>query len=232
MTIEEWLGTDNALGIDIWHRKYQYENETFEEWLDRISNGNQDIRQLILEKKFLFGGRILSNRGLSKKGRKVTYSNCFTGDALVVTSCGLKRIDQINVGDKVLSHDGEFHNVNHVMSRNYYGDMYKFSGTYIGNTQCTPNHQILTSAGWRRIDDIDVMSNEIPGIRNAAIVDVLKKIKNKTIAYFGTAGYKESKMYYRKLFERVKSNIDSSNKILGYFYCQGKMPMQVKEKYE
>ena len=65
-----------------------------------------------------------------------------------------------------------------------------------------------------------------------AIVDVLKKIKNKTIAYFGTAGYKESKMYYQKLFERVKSNIDSSNKILGYFYCQGKMPMQVKEKYE
>ena len=29
------------------------------------------------EKKFLFGGRILSNRGLDKLGRKVTYSNCY-----------------------------------------------------------------------------------------------------------------------------------------------------------
>ena len=31
----------------------------------------------IREKKFLYGGRILSNRGLYKEGRKVTYSNCY-----------------------------------------------------------------------------------------------------------------------------------------------------------
>ncbi|MFR5336247.1 MAG: adenosylcobalamin-dependent ribonucleoside-diphosphate reductase, partial [Blautia producta] len=31
----------------------------------------------IKEKKFLFGGRILSNRGLNRQGRKVTYSNCY-----------------------------------------------------------------------------------------------------------------------------------------------------------
>ena len=64
------------------------------------------------------------------------------------------------------------------------------------------------------------------------IVEALKKIKNKKIAYFGTAGFGGSEEYYKKLFERVKVNIDSSNEILGYFYCQGKMPMQVKERYE
>ena len=77
MTVEEWLGEDNGLGIDIWKQKYQYEGETFDHWLDRISGGNQDIRQLIVDKKFLFGGRILANRGLNSEGRKITYSNCY-----------------------------------------------------------------------------------------------------------------------------------------------------------
>lgn len=77
MTVQEWLGEDNSLGIDIWKKKYQYNNETFDEWLDRISDGNDNIRQLIIDKKFLFGGRILSNRGLDKLGRKISLSNCY-----------------------------------------------------------------------------------------------------------------------------------------------------------
>lgn len=77
MTVQEWLGKDNKLGIDIWQKKYQFENETFDEWLNRVSNGNNDVRELIIQKKFLFGGRILSNRGLDKKGVKTTLSNCY-----------------------------------------------------------------------------------------------------------------------------------------------------------
>lgn len=77
MTVAEWLGENNQLGIDIWTKKYQHDNESFEEWLDRVSNHNDDVKRLILEKKFLFGGRILSNRGLDKKGLKVTLSNCY-----------------------------------------------------------------------------------------------------------------------------------------------------------
>ena len=77
MDIREWLGNDNQLGIDIWKGKYQHDNETFDEWLDRVSGGNEEVRQLIVDKKFLFGGRILSNRGMDKKGQKVTLSNCY-----------------------------------------------------------------------------------------------------------------------------------------------------------
>jgi len=76
-TVEEWLGTDNKLSIDIFNKKYRHENETFEEWLDRVSGENEDIKKLIIEKKFLFGGRILANRGLDKLGKKVTLSNCY-----------------------------------------------------------------------------------------------------------------------------------------------------------
>lgn len=79
MELEEWLGKDNQLGIDIWKNKYQFNNETLDEWFERVSGGNQELKQLIKEKKFLFGGRILANRGLDKldENMKVTYSNCY-----------------------------------------------------------------------------------------------------------------------------------------------------------
>ena len=80
MTVEEWLGEENQLGTDIWTKKYCNEGESFDEWVGRISGGNEEIAQYIREKKFLFGGRILSNRGLDKEGRKVTYSNCYVVD--------------------------------------------------------------------------------------------------------------------------------------------------------
>lgn len=75
MLVEDWLGKDNKVGCDIWHNKYQHNNETFNEWLYRVSGGDEQIMQDIVDKKFLFGGRILSNRGI--QDRKVTYSNCY-----------------------------------------------------------------------------------------------------------------------------------------------------------
>ena len=77
MTVEEWLGEENQLGTDIWTKKYCNDGESFDQWLDRISGGNGEIAEYIRQKKFLFGGRILSNRGLDQQGRKVTYSNCY-----------------------------------------------------------------------------------------------------------------------------------------------------------
>lgn len=76
MTVEEWLGKDNQLGIDIWQKKYRNGDESFEEWLERVTAGNEAIKKLIREKKFLYGGRILAGRGVSN-GRKQTYSNCY-----------------------------------------------------------------------------------------------------------------------------------------------------------
>ena len=80
MTVKDWLGENNTLGIDIWEKKYRNGSETFEEWLDRVSGGDSALRKLIVEKKFLPAGRILANRGLAGKGgkkRKLTYSNCY-----------------------------------------------------------------------------------------------------------------------------------------------------------
>jgi ribonucleoside-diphosphate reductase alpha chain len=74
MTVEQWLN-GNELSINIFNKKYKNGNETLDEFFDRISHGYEPIKKLIKEKKFLFGGRILANRGV--KDRKLTYSNCY-----------------------------------------------------------------------------------------------------------------------------------------------------------
>ena len=69
----EWLG-DNQLSLDIWNKKYRVDNEDFEEWLDRVSNRDENIKNLIRAKKFIFGGRTLANRGTDRG----SYSNCYS----------------------------------------------------------------------------------------------------------------------------------------------------------
>lgn len=72
----KWLN-ENELSYTIWNNKYRYNNESFDEWLDRVSTKNDTVKDLILQKKFIFGGRILANRGLEKLGKKITLSNCY-----------------------------------------------------------------------------------------------------------------------------------------------------------
>lgn len=67
-----WLNT--SLARDIWTGKYQYNSETFDQFLDRISGNDSELRKILRDKKFSFGGRILANRGVDKK---VCLSNCF-----------------------------------------------------------------------------------------------------------------------------------------------------------
>ena len=75
MEVKDWLRS--PLSIDEYEEKYRYEDETFDDFLERVTNGDKEVQQLIIDKKFIYGGRILANRGLQNKGKKVTYSNCY-----------------------------------------------------------------------------------------------------------------------------------------------------------
>lgn len=70
-----WNMTD--LQRDIYEKKYRYEGESFDQFLDRVSGGNNPIKKAIKDKKFMPAGRILAGRGLDKLGRKITLSNCY-----------------------------------------------------------------------------------------------------------------------------------------------------------
>ena len=70
-----WDMTD--LQRDIYEKKYRYNNESFDDFLERVSGGNGFIKKAIKDKKFMPAGRILAGRGLDKFGRKITLSNCY-----------------------------------------------------------------------------------------------------------------------------------------------------------
>ena len=44
--VQEWLGEDNQLACDILRKKYLQEGETVEEFLNRISAGDEDVKLL------------------------------------------------------------------------------------------------------------------------------------------------------------------------------------------
>lgn len=101
MNEKEWLN-NNDLSLAIYNKKYKNGDETFDEFLNRVSGNNNTIKELISSKKFIFGGRILASRGITD--RRVTYSNCFSGDTKIITDEGLLPLKQL-VGKsiKVLS---------------------------------------------------------------------------------------------------------------------------------
>ena len=86
LTLEQWLGTDDKACADIVRKKYLIpedilgHEETVDEFLDRVSMGNQQVRELIKNRKFIPGGRILSGMGMHKYGIKASYSNCYVMD--------------------------------------------------------------------------------------------------------------------------------------------------------
>lgn len=78
-TEKEWLGVDNQIGLRIYENKYRYNSETFEQFIDRVSGGDKEVAELILQKKFIPAGRILAGRGVKKLDPevKLSYSNCY-----------------------------------------------------------------------------------------------------------------------------------------------------------
>ena len=60
---------------------------------------------------------------------------CFTPDMCVITKNGLKKICEIQIGDEVLTHTGEFHKVTHVHEYQRIEKLVR-----VNNIECTKNH--------------------------------------------------------------------------------------------
>jgi len=113
-----------------------------------------------LGKKFLFGGRILSNRNIPESEEKTTYSNCFLAGTKVFTEKGYKNIEEVIEGEMIYTHDGTLQKVNKVMQREYNGAIYHIKAKELYNDiYCTPNHQFLTSNGWKTAEELKVKSD-------------------------------------------------------------------------
>lgn len=76
----KWLDDDYIM--DTWNKKYRNtksngSSETLQQWFSRVCNKDEKLIKRMEDMKFLFGGRILANRGLVTKDHKVTLSNCY-----------------------------------------------------------------------------------------------------------------------------------------------------------
>ena len=89
--------------------------------------------------------------------------SCYSGETIVNCEDGYKKIEEILVGDKVLSSDGEYHEVSWVNSEES-EDMYEL--TINGEIfNVTGNHLMLCKSGeWVRVENLDPDLHEIAQI--------------------------------------------------------------------
>ncbi|MGI5977076.1 MAG: flavodoxin family protein BilS [Candidatus Limivicinus sp.] len=62
--------------------------------------------------------------------------------------------------------------------------------------------------------------------------DFLKKLTSQELFLFGTAGFGENQEYFDTVVEHSCKNMPKGVKLIGSFMCQGKMPMEVRHRYE
>lgn len=80
----------------------------------------------------------------------VVADECFTGDTVIDTPSGFKRIDSLREGDIVWGFD---HNTNEVIRARILGTMNRETNTLIGNA--TPNHPVYVNGeGYRLLGDL------------------------------------------------------------------------------
>ena len=66
---------------------------------------------------------------------------CFVPGSPVITDQGIKNIEDIQIGDKVLTHKGNFKSVTNTMSKQFSGDIISLNIAGIKSPiECTPNH--------------------------------------------------------------------------------------------
>jgi len=63
-------------------------------------------------------------------------TGCFTGDSLINTSSGLRQIKDIDIGEKVLTHDGSYQTVTQVHNNGFKDNLIEINGIV-----CTDDHE-------------------------------------------------------------------------------------------
>ena len=70
------------------------------------------------------------------------------------------------------------------------------------------------------------------GTCDSVTADFLNIIEDREVFFFGTAGFGGDPEYFEKILKRTEKHLKKSVKVVGSFFCQGKMPMSVRERYE
>lgn len=69
------------------------------------------------------------------------------------------------------------------------------------------------------------------GTCSKKIQEFINTLTNTKIVFFATAGFGQSTEYFDNLAKRFDNLVSEDNQIIDHFFCQGKMPLTVKERY-
>jgi intein/homing endonuclease len=86
-------------------------------------------------------------------GAKKAAQECFSSDVIVYTYNGPKKISDIKIGDKVLTHNGRFKNVNYLFKHSKLTKKISSTNNYIEKF-VTENHPFLTDDSWKPVGNI------------------------------------------------------------------------------
>lgn len=70
------------------------------------------------------------------------------------------------------------------------------------------------------------------GTCSLEIGNLLSTISGRNVALFGTCGAGNTDNYYKNIENSARIWLEDDNAYLGGFFCQGKMPLQIRQKYE
>lgn len=116
----------------------------------------KDFLWLLTDFKGIAGGRITANLGVP--GREgTTLMNCFIEGTKVFTNTGYKNIEDISIGEQVLTHTGKYQRVHNTLKREYKGTVNRFSDSaLINDIIVTPEHPFYTKTNeWENANTID-----------------------------------------------------------------------------
>lgn len=64
------------------------------------------------------------------------------------------------------------------------------------------------------------------------MAELLRGVHHNKVALFATAGFGQDPAYFAQIEQRVRALIPDDNRYMGAFFCQGKMQISVRHRYE
>lgn len=107
--------------------------------------------------------RLISPRYLSAG---MGDGGCLDESQMVFTEGGLRPINTVRVGERVLAHDGRLHRVNHLFEREFDGELIALCGTGVPGMRLTPNHRVFVARPANRDAKKPILDNlnDIEGV--------------------------------------------------------------------